>query len=194
MADGRNNYRDNRDQRDRRDYWSNDRRHRPTTEFKEIDHWTQIRNIVDRARESGKSYVELRIDAERPEFTDGTHGYYRLNTLIQVDERFSLRLSTSALAVLRRFFYEHDEDIMRAVTKVRRMNALIDEMLADEQDRNRFEGLDQDADAPDQEGEEADELEGEEPEGEEAATVEEIPPAVSEAGVTPGRRRKRRAP
>lgn len=192
MTDQRSNYRDNRDRRDRRDYRGNDRRPRSTTEFKEIDHWMQIRNIVDRARESGKSYVELCIDMERPEFKDGTQGYYRINTLIQVDERFSLRLSTSALGVLRRFFHEHDEDILDAVAEVRRKNARIDDRMADEQARNRFEGLDRDANSPDQENEDTEDIEGGEPVDETVAPVEEITPAASGVGATPGRRRQRR--
>jgi hypothetical protein len=147
-----------------------------------------IRKIADRARESGKSFAEMRIDMERPEFSDGTLGYFRLNTLIVIDERSSLRLNTSALGIIRRFFHEHDEDIQEAIAEVRRRNARIDDRLQDEPQRDRFRGLDRDpgdgrdgrAQGPSAEEEEPDDEGGEQP------TPENQEPQA--------RRRTRRAP
>ena len=189
---------------DQRNYRGGSRRPRPVIEFKEIDKWLLVRNIADRARESGKSYVELRIDMERPQFKDKTKGYFRLNTLIVVDERSSLRLNTSALGILRKFFHDHDEDVDDAIAEVRRKNARIDERLLKEASQDRYRGLDTDPNDPNlranvrDDDEDDDEEEGarpleldEEPEPEEDGKSQ---PATESGSEVQSRRRTRRAP
>jgi hypothetical protein len=104
---------------------------------KEVAHWRHIKKI---ARYTNGA-IELRIDMERPEFTDHTLGYYRLNTLIVVDGRASMRLNTRALGSLWRFFREYDADISDALTEVRKTNGRINEGLPEGDAPDRFHDL-----------------------------------------------------
>jgi hypothetical protein len=136
-----------------------------THQHQPIDYWEDIKNILDRDRDVGRRHLSFRIGMQRPVFVDGTMGYYRLNTFIDIDGRY-IQLSTSALAAMANYFHYNRNRILNAIDEVRNMNARIDKATEerearrsqngrdDRDDPDRFKGLDDEDERPEDDGEE----------------------------------------
>jgi hypothetical protein len=136
-----------------------------THQHQPIDYWEDIKNILDRDRDVGRRHLSFRIGMQRPVFVDGTMGYYRLNTFIDIDGRY-IQLSTSALAAMANYFHYNRDRILNAIDEVRNMNARIDKATEEREARrnqngrddrdatDRFKGLDDEDERPEDDGEE----------------------------------------
>jgi hypothetical protein len=131
-------------------------------EHQPIDYWEDIKNVLERDRDVGRRHLYFKIDMQRPVFVDGSMGYYRLNTFIEIDRKY-LQLSTSALAAMANYFHYNRDRILNAIDEVRNMNAKIDKAAEDRATRHdeyrgpdRFEGLDNENGHPEDYEEEGD--------------------------------------